>query len=421
METVSNLAKPKTSYPKEKIKVLLLESIHTDAKATFAKYGYENVTILSHALQEEELIEALKDVHMVGIRSKTQMTRKVIEALVEMDSPLRAIGCFCIGTNQVDLVAAEENGIAVFNSPHSNTRSVAELVIAECVMLMRKIPARNAAAHEGRWLKDADQSNELRGKTLGIIGYGNIGSQVSILAEALGMKVLYYDVAPKLPLGNATSLDSMDEILENSDIISLHVPAEEGTKNLFSAEVIAKIRKGTILLNLSRGNVVDIEALKAALESGQLRGAAIDVFPWEPKSKNEPFTTPLQGVENVILTPHIGGSTQEAQENIGKDVAIKLSNYMDTGRTVGCITVPELNLPQHSDKSTHRVLHIHKNVPGVLNAINTALADINILGQFLKTTTNIGYVVIDVEAKASKEALRDLRKVPNTIEVRVLY
>lgn len=421
MEVLTNSAAAKTSYPKEKIKILLLENIHETSKETFAKYGYENVTILSHALQEDELIEALKDVHMVGIRSKTKMTKRVIEALKAADSPLRAIGCFCIGTNQVALDAAQECGVAVFNSPHSNTRSVAELVIAECVMLMRRIPERNVAAHEGTWLKDADQSNELRGKTLGIIGYGNIGSQVSILAEALGMKVLYYDIEPKLPLGNASTTDSMDQILTTSDIVTLHVPADEGTKNLLNAEAIAKIKDDAILLNLSRGNVVDIDALKKSLVEGKLRGAAIDVFPKEPKSTTEKFDSPLQGLHNVILTPHIGGSTQEAQENIGRDVATKLSNYMDKGRTVGCITVPELNLPQHSDKNTHRVLHIHKNVPGVLNAINSALADFNILGQFLKTNEHIGYVVIDVEAKASKEILRDLRKVENTIEVRILY
>ncbi len=407
-----------TSFPKEKIKILLLEGIHQNAIDTFKKLGYENVTLLKTALPEDELIKALDGVHMVGLRSKTQMTEKVLKSA----NKLMAIGCFCIGTNQVDLDIAEELGIAVFNSPHSNTRSVAELVIAECVMLMRGIPQRNTAAHKGIWLKDAKNSYELRGKTLGIIGYGNIGSQVSILAESLGMKVIFYDTALKLPLGNAAN-EEFDQLLANSDIVTLHVPAEESTKNLIDKTAIKKIKKGGMLINLSRGNVVDIDALKEALESGDIRGAAIDVFPLEPKSKNERFTSPLQGLDNVILTPHIGGSTQEAQENIGIDAASKLANFMDQGKTVGCKTIPEINLPKPVNRKTHRLLHIHQNKPGILSKINTIMSDlnVNILGQFLKTNPNIGYVVFDISADVSDEVLKQLKGLEHTIKARVLY
>jgi len=407
-----------TSFPKDKIKILLLEGIHKNAVETFKKFGYENVTLLKTALPEEELIEALKGVHMVGLRSKTQMTAKVIKSAEK----LMAIGCFCIGTNQVDLETAEKLGIPVFNSPHSNTRSVAELVIAECVMLMRRIPERNSSAHRGEWLKDAKNSYELRGKTLGIIGYGNIGSQVSILAESFGMKVIFYDTALKLPLGNAANAD-FNNLLENSDVVTLHVPAEESTKNLMDKAAIQKIKKGGILINLSRGNVVDIDALKEALENGNLRGAAIDVFPLEPKSKDERFTSPLQGLENVILTPHIGGSTQEAQENIGIDAASKLTFFMDQGKTVGCKTIPELNLPKPKNRKTHRLLHIHQNKPGILSKINTILSDmnVNILGQFLSTNPTIGYVVLDISADVSDEVLVKMKEVDGTINARLLY
>jgi len=407
-----------TSFPKDKIKILLLEGIHKNAVETFKKFGYENVTLLKTALPEEELIEALKGVHMVGLRSKTQMTAKVIKSAEK----LMAIGCFCIGTNQVDLETAEKLGIPVFNSPHSNTRSVAELVIAECVMLMRRIPERNSSAHRGEWLKDAKNSYELRGKTLGIIGYGNIGSQVSVLAESFGMKVIFYDTALKLPLGNAANAD-FNNLLENSDVVTLHVPAEESTKNLMDKAAIQKIKKGGILINLSRGNVVDIDALKEALENRNLRGAAIDVFPLEPKSKEEKFSSPLQGLENVILTPHIGGSTQEAQENIGIDAASKLTYFMDQGKTVGCKTIPELNLPKPKNRKTHRLLHIHQNKPGMLSKINTILSDmnVNILGQFLSTNPNIGYVVLDISADVSDEVLVKMKEVDGTINARLLY
>ncbi len=407
-----------TSFPKEKIKILLLEGIHQNAVDTFHKMGYTNVELLKTALPEADLIEKLKGIQMVGLRSKTQITKKVLDSV----DRLKAVGCFCIGTNQVDLEHAKDLGIAVFNSPHSNTRSVAELVIAECVMLMRKIPLRDKAAHNGVWLKDANDSYELRGKTLGIIGYGNIGSQVSVLAESLGMRIQFYDVEPKLPLGNAINAE-MDDLLATSDIVTLHVPADPGTVNLMNRERIEKIKKGGILLNLSRGNVVDIDALKENLENGNLKGAAIDVFPVEPKGKNEKFETPLSNLDNVILTPHIGGSTQEAQENIGIDVANKLVNFMDKGTTVGCKTIPELNLPSSQQRETHRVLHIHTNAPGVLSEINTRLADmnVNILGQYLKTNEKIGYVVVDVAANASREVLKSLKEVKHTIKVRVLY
>jgi len=407
-----------TSFPKDKIKILLLEGIHKNAVETFKKFGYENVTLLKTALPEEELIEALKGVHMVGLRSKTQMTAKVIKSAEK----LMAIGCFCIGTNQVDLETAEKLGIPVFNSPHSNTRSVAELVIAECVMLMRRIPERNSSAHRGEWLKDAKNSYELRGKTLGIIGYGNIGSQVSVLAESFGMKVIFYDTALKLPLGNAANAD-FNNLLENSDVVTLHVPAEERTKNLMDKAAIQKIKKGGILINLSRWNVVDIDALKEALENRNLRGAAIDVFPLEPKSKEEKFSSPLQGLENVILTPHIGGSTQEAQENIGIDAASKLTYFMDQGKTVGCKTIPELNLPKPKNRKTHRLLHIHQNKPGMLSKINTILSDmnVNILGQFLSTNPNISYVVLDISADVSDEVLVKMKEVDGTINARLLY
>lgn len=407
----------KTSFPKEKIKILLLEGIHQNAVDTFRKAGYTNVELLPKALPEAELIEKIKDVRLIGVRSKTQLNANVLPHAKK----LLAVGCFCIGTNQVNLDVATEKGIAVFNSPYSNTRSVAELVIAEIVMLKRGIPHKSAEAHKGVWLKTATNSNEVRGKTLGIIGYGHIGSQVSILAEAFGMKVLFYDIEPKLPLGNAMAVDTLDELLEQSDIVTLHVPATPETHYMFRQEHFNKMKKGALLLNLSRGTVVDIEALREALVSGRLLGTAIDVFPKEPKSKGETFETPLQGLNNVILTPHIGGSTQEAQENIGVDAAQKLINYLDKGATVNCHTVPEINLP--TNRQTHRILHIHKNVPGILSAINATIAElnINIVGQYLKTNEKIGYVVFDVDKDVSDKAFEKLRNIEHTIKARVLY
>jgi len=407
----------KTSFPKDKIKVLLLEGVHEVSVENFKKNGYENVELIQTALNADELKEVLPTVHIIGIRSKTKLTKEVLQHA----DKLMAIACFCIGTNQVDLEYAAQKGITVFNSPYSNTRSVAELVLAECVMLVRRIPHRSHAAHEGQWIKSAVDSFELRGKTLGIIGYGHIGSQVSVLAEAFGMKVLYYDIETKLPLGNANAVDSMDELLASSQIVTLHVPATPETVNMIRAEHFAKMKAGSFFLNLSRGNVVDIDALKAALESGHLKGAAVDVYPQEPKSNNEAFTSPLQGLPNVILTPHIGGSTQEAQENIGKDASMKLVNYLDTGSSSGSCTTPPLSLPTQND--THRILHIHKNVPGVLSAINTKMAElnVNILGQYLKTNEHVGYVVLDVDKNVSEQALEAVQGIENTLKARILY
>lgn len=406
-----------TSYPKEKINILFLENISDKAVQRFKEAGYVNVKKLNGALTEEELIAAIKDVHLLGIRSKTQITNKVLQAAKK----LQAIGCFCIGVNQVDLKAATRNGIVVMNAPYSNTRSVAELVIGLSIMLIRRIPDKNKAAHEGIWLKDARGSYELRGKTLGIIGYGNIGSQVSVMAEALGMRVIFYDILTKLPLGNTVAGKSMKEVLSQADIVTLHVPETAQTKNLINKTNLKLFKKGAILLNYARGEVVDLEALSKALVDGQLSGAAIDVFPWEPEKNGDRFTTPLQELPNVILTPHIGGSTEEAQQNIGEDVSNKLFQFLEKGVTTGSHTVPELSLPPQ--EGTHRLLHIHKNVPGVLSAINSELSRhrINILAQYLKTNEEIGYVVLDVDKKLSNQALELLKNVKETIKVRAVY
>jgi D-3-phosphoglycerate dehydrogenase len=406
-----------TSYPKERINILFLENISDKAVQYFKQQGYTNVRKLSGALSEDELIKEVKDVHLIGIRSKTQITAKVLDAAKK----LQAIGCFCIGVNQVDLKSATKKGVVVFNAPYSNTRSVAELVIGISVMLIRKISDKNMAAHKGIWMKDAKGSYELRGKTLGLIGYGNIGSQVSVLAEALGMKVLFYDTETKLPLGNAVAAKSMKEVLSNSDIISLHVPETAQTKNLINKNNIKYCKKGAILLNYARGEVVDLKALSEALKEGAIAGAGIDVYPWEPEKNGDHFETPLQGLPNVILTPHIGGSTEEAQQNIGEDVSIKLFQYLERGITNGSHTVPAIGLPPVD--GAHRILHVHRNVPGVLSAINTALSknNINIVGQYLKTNEEIGYVVLDVDKKLSKRAVELLKEVKETIKVRMLY
>tara|TARA_B100000497_G_C7668121_1_gene402955 strand:- start:589 stop:1821 length:1233 start_codon:yes stop_codon:yes gene_type:complete len=406
-----------TSFPKEKIKVLLLESISPSALNSFEQAGYFDVQILNGALSEEELINALKGVRVLGIRSKTQLTKKVIQSA----DKLMSVGCFCIGTNQVDLEAAKEKGIAVFNAPFSNTRSVAELVIASTIMLIRRIPEKNQAAHEGTWLKESKNSHEIRGKKLGIIGYGHIGSQVSVLAESLGLVVYYYDVESKLPLGNANIAKSLIDIIEVCDIITLHVPAIPSTVNLFDQKVISCFRPGQYLINMSRGNVVDIEALSESLKNGILAGAAIDVFPIEPKKAGDAFESPLQNIPNVILTPHIGGSTEEAQWNIGLDVSTKMVKYLETGTTLGSHSLPELSLPKV--ENTHRVLHIHKNVPGVLSEINKRMSDlkINILGQYLSTNEKVGYVVLDVSTQTGDETLRLLKAIPHTISARILY
>lgn len=407
----------KTSYPKAKIKILLLENISDAAVHELEAAGYTQIERLGGAISEEELIKAVKGVHLIGIRSKARITKAVLDAA----DKLIAIGAFCIGVNQIDLRTAAEKGIAVFNAPHANTRSVAELIIGLCVMLIRRIPDKNAAAHDGTWMKDAKGSFELRGKTLGIIGYGNIGSQVSIMAEAMGMHVIYHDIATKLPHGNAKPVRDLKEMLRQSDIVTLHVPSDATTHNMINAETLKAMKKGSILLNYARGDVVDLPALKKALLSGKLIGAAVDVFPEEPEKNGDHFDCILQNLSNVILTPHIGGSTEEAQSNIGLDVTAKLIKYLDLGTSEGSHTVPPVNLPPQS--GTHRILHIHRNIPGVLGEINSRLSahGINIVGQYLNTSPEIGYVILDVESKLSKEAFELLKDVQGTVRVRMVY
>lgn len=409
--------KKSTSYPKDKINILFLENISDLAVKQFNEAGYANVKKLTGAVSEAELIKEIKNTHILGIRSKTQVTKTVLEAAKK----LQAIGCFCIGVNQVNLQEATSNGVAVFNAPYSNTRSVAELVIGASILLVRKILDKNNAAHEGAWMKDATGSHELRGKTIGIIGYGNIGSQVSVLAESLGMKVMFYDTETKLPLGNATNSKNLKELLQHSDVVTLHVPELASTKNLINKNNLLHFKKGAVLLNYARGEVVDLNALSKAIISGQIGGAAIDVFPVEPEKNGDVFTSVLQGLPNVLLTPHIGGSTQEAQSNIGEDVSNKLFQYLEKGVSTGSHTIPPLALP--AQEGAHRILHIHNNVPGVLSQINTLLSknNINILAQYLKTNDDIGYVVLDVDNHLSKHAIDLLRGVKETIKVRMLY
>ena len=406
-----------TSFPKDRIKVLFLENISDKAVQYFKQQGYADVKKLSGALSEEELIKVIKDVHILGIRSKTFISKKVLDSAKK----LQAIGCFCIGVNQVDLKACKQKGIAVYNAPYSNTRSVAELVIGASILLIRRILDKNKAAHHGIWNKDAKGSFELRGKTMGIIGYGNIGTQLSVMAEAMGMRVQFFDIETKLPLGNAQAKKSIKEIVSSSDIISLHVPETNQTKNLINKAVIKQFKSGSILVNYARGEVVDLDALAEAIKEKHIAGAAIDVFPVEPEKNGDAFSTPLQGLSNVLLTPHIGGSTEEAQENIGEDVSIKLYQYLERGVSNGSHTIPSLSLPPVD--GAHRILHIHKNVPGVLGAINTLLSKnkINIVGQYLKTNDEIGYVVLDVDSKLSKQAMTLLKEVKETIRVRMLY
>ncbi|MDR5899246.1 phosphoglycerate dehydrogenase [Halomonas vilamensis] len=407
----------KTSLDKSKIKILLLEGVHQSAVDNFHNAGYENIEHLPTSLDEDALIEKIRDVHFIGIRSRTQLTERVFAAAEK----LVGVGCFCIGTNQVDLDAALKRGIAVFNAPYSNTRSVAELVLAEAIMLLRGIPEKNARAHEGGWLKSAKNSHEARSKTLGIVGYGNIGAQLSVLAESLGFNVIYYDVISKLGMGNASQVGSLEELLTRADVVSLHVPDLPSTRWMIGEKEIAAMKPGAILLNASRGSVVEIEPLAEALKAGKLNGAAIDVFPVEPKGNDEEFESPLRGLPNVILTPHIGGSTLEAQENIGIEVSEKLITYSDNGTTVTSVNFPEVALPAHPDK--HRLLHIHDNVPGVLSEINRVLSEngINISGQYLQTNEKVGYVVIDVDKAYGPQALEALKKVTHTLKIRVLY
>ncbi len=406
-----------TSFDKNRIKILLLEGVHPCAEEALNRDGYSNVVTQKQALQGDELSRALADVHMLGIRSRTQLTAEVIEAAKR----LMAVGCFCIGTNQVDLAAALKKGVPVFNAPYSNTRSVAELVLAEAILLLRGVPQKTALMHEGVWQKSAADSFEVRGKTLGVIGYGNIGSQLGVLAEGLGMNVIFYDTVRKLNLGNARQIDDLGDLLADADVVSMHVPATKATANMMNAEALARMKDSAVLINASRGNVVEIGALAARIREGKLLGAAIDVFPEEPKSNNEPFLSELRGLPNVILTPHIGGSTQEAQENIGREVAEKLIRYSDNGSTRSAVNFPEVALPEHPGQ--HRLLHIHQNTPGILSAINQALseANVNVAGQYLQTMGDVGYVVIDIEADYSRDVRAALAGVQGTIRTRVLY
>ncbi|HGJ5875597.1 MAG TPA: phosphoglycerate dehydrogenase [Arsenophonus sp.] len=409
------------SLQKEKIKFLLLEGVHQSAINNMRAAGYNNIEYHEGALSTKELITAIPDVHFIGIRSRTYLTEEVFAAAEK----LIAVGCFCIGTNQVDVTAAAKRGIPVFNAPFSNTRSVAEMVLGELLLLLRRIPQANMQAHRGIWNKQAKGSHEARGKKLGIIGYGHIGTQLGILAENIGMNVYFYDIENKLPLGNAFQVSTMTELLNISDVVSLHVPETPSTKNMFGKEQLTLMKPGAILINASRGTVVDIPALSEALKSQHISGAAIDVFPKEPASNGDPFSSPLMEFDNVILTPHIGGSTQEAQENIGYEVVNKLAKYSDNGSTLSAVNFPEVSLPIHTE-DTNRLLHIHENRPGMLNRINQIFMeeDINIVAQYLRTTGNIGYVVIDITsqiAKTAKILLQKLKSLPGTIRTRLLY
>ncbi|PJA96732.1 MAG: phosphoglycerate dehydrogenase [Ignavibacteriales bacterium CG_4_9_14_3_um_filter_34_10] len=405
------------SLPKEKIKILLLEGIHENSLKSFEESGYTNVEYLKKSLNKDELIEKIKDVHLIGIRSKTNLTKEVLSHAKKLIS----IGCYSIGTNQVDLMFAKLNGMPVFNAPFSNTRSVAELVISECVFLIRGIPERNYSAHIGSWSKDASNSYEVRGKNIGIVGYGHIGSQVSILAESLGMNVYYYDIEKKLNLGNAKSCSSLDELLQISDIVTLHVPETELTKNMITSRELSLMKAGSCLINASRGTVVNIEDLSVALENKHISGAAIDVFPEEPNSNKEKFVSPLQKFQNAILTPHIGGSTIEAQANIAVEVSEKLIRYCDIGTTLGATNFVEISLTPNLNKQ--RYLHIHKNKPGVLNKITKVFTsrNLNIASQYLQTDPHIGYVIIDIDGRTDAlEILSELKSIPETIKARVL-
>ena len=406
------------SLSKDRIRILLLEGVADSADTLFGAAGYASIQRESKALEGEALKAALQGVHLLGIRSRTQLTQEVLEAA----DRLIAVGCFCIGTNQVDLATAKRLGIPVFNAPFSNTRSVAELVMGEIVMLLRRIPDRSRAAHDGGWDKSAENSREVRGKTLGIVGYGNIGSQLSVLAEAFGMRVIYYDTVPKLPHGNAVAAASLADLLGAADVVSLHVPETAETVGLIGAAEVAAMRHGAILINNARGRVVDLDAVAEGLRSGQLLGAAADVFPVEPKRNGERFVSPLQGLPNVILTPHIGGSTEEAQTRIGEETARKLADYSDTGATLGAVNFPEVTLPARP--SGTRFMHVHRNVPGVLAAMNEVFSrfSLNISAQYLQTDPEIGYVVIDADGVAMPDAvLAALREIPGTIRARLLY
>ena len=405
------------SLAKDKIKILLLEGVHQSALEELKAKGYSNIEYIKTSLSNDDLIAKIADVHFVGIRSRTQLTDEVLSHAKK----LVAIGCFCIGTNQVNIKAAQKLGIPVFNAPFSNTRSVAELVLGETLLLLRGIPEKSAKAHRGQWLKSAVGSVEARGKTLGIIGYGHIGTQLGILAETLGMRVRFYDIETKLPLGNASQSPSLKALLGEADVVSLHVPETPQTQDMIGAAEFSAMKTGAIFINASRGTVVDIDALAEALSMKKVAGAAIDVFPVEPKGNDDEFLSPLRGFDNVLLTPHIGGSTKEAQENIGLEVASKLAKYSDNGSSLSAVNFPEVSLPEHVN--TSRLLHIHHNQPGVLTQINQAFAEnnINIAAQYLQTDDQIGYVVIDIESSNSVKALKALKAIDGTIKARILH
>ena len=406
-----------TSLDKSKIKFLLLEGIHESALRTLKSHGYKNIEAVKGSISEQELLKKVKDIHFIGIRSRTQLTDVVFSAAEK----LLAVGCFCIGTNQVNLDAALTKGVPVFNAPYSNTRSVAELVIAQAILLLRRVPEKNLLAHQGIWQKSATGSFEARGKKLGIVGYGSIGSQLSVLAESMGMKVFLHDSVTKLPLGNANQVDSLEALMRECDVLSLHVPENPETRNMIGADELRWMKPESVVINASRGSVVDLDALAVALRENRIAGAAIDVFPHEPASNQDEFTSPLRGIPNCILTPHVGGSTMEAQENIGIEVSEKLIKYSDNGSSFNSVNFPEVTLPAYSGK--HRLLHIHQNRPGVLSEINIVFAKngININSQYLQTNNEVGYVVMDVDAEHSKEALNRLNEIDGTIRCRVLF
>lgn len=406
-----------TSLDKSKIKFLLLEGIHESALRTLKSHGYKNIEAVKGSISEQELLKKVKDIHFIGIRSRTQLTDVVFSAAEK----LLAVGCFCIGTNQVNLDAALTKGVPVFNAPYSNTRSVAELVIAQAILLLRRVPEKNLLAHQGIWQKSAAGSFEARGKKLGIVGYGSIGSQLSVLAESMGMKVFLYDSVTKLPLGNANQVDSLEALMRECDVLSLHVPENPETRNMIGADELRWMKPESVVINASRGSVVDLDALAVALRENRIAGAAIDVFPHEPASNQDEFASPLRGIPNCILTPHVGGSTMEAQENIGIEVSEKLIKYSDNGSSFNSVNFPEVTLPAYSGK--HRLLHIHQNRPGVLSEINIVFAKngININSQYLQTNNEVGYVVMDVDAEHSKEALNRLNEIDGTIRCRVLF
>ncbi|WP_413721421.1 phosphoglycerate dehydrogenase [Sodalis sp. RH24] len=408
----------KVSLEKDKIKFLLVEGVHPSAVDNLKRAGYTNIEYHKGALDSAALKASVRDAHFIGIRSRTHLTEDIFAAAEK----LVAVGCFCIGTNQVDLKAALKKGVPVFNAPFSNTRSVAELVLGEMLLMIRGVPEANAKAHRGQWNKQASGSYEARGKKLGIIGYGHIGTQLSILAEGLGMQVFYYDIESKLSLGNARQVDSLPELLGMCDVVSLHVPDTQSTRNMMGKEEFGHMKPGSLFINASRGTVVDIPALCDALASKHIAGAAVDVFPEEPATNSDPFNSPLCEFDNVILTPHIGGSTEEAQENIGVEVAGKLAKYSDNGSTLSAVNFPEVSLPEHGD-NVSRLLHIHENRPGILTRINQIFAEqsINIAAQYLQTTPEIGYVVIDVETDTENTALQLLKAIPGTIRARLLY